>query len=151
MQQFRVSWVAYVWPVLFLLVGSWISFSILYATTIGRLKLIDEWGLADDGDMESAVATVTLVAVLTGMLIAYRLVRKILMLISMYTMRLRVLEDRVLYNKGILPWNKFHRGWYDYQIYDCLFSTSNKFFGWLFDYGDLHIIGKEGTTQQYTI
>ena len=149
---FRVSWMAYVRPIIVMLLGSAISFFMIYNTTFGRLKLIDDWGLVDEmTTLDDARSMVSVIAFALVIIVLWRLTRKILNLLSLWTMRLRVSDKHVSYSQGILPWNRFSRYWEDYQVYEALYSTPDRFLGWLFNYGNLHIVGQEGSTQQYTI
>lgn len=66
------------------------------------------------------------------------------------SIKITVGDKGVSYKHGIIPWKKFNYYWHNDQIYGSEVSGSG-FIKWLFKYGTVHIIGKEGTTRKTPI
>lgn len=57
----------------------------------------------------------------------------------------------VAYRSGILPWKRRENYWRYDQIYQAKYLNRPEFWGWVFRFGDLIIIGREGSTREYRI
>ena len=59
--------------------------------------------------------------------------------------------DGVEYRAGILPWKRHENFWKYDQIFTAMYATKPEFLGWLFRFGALIIVGREGSTREYRI
>jgi hypothetical protein len=67
------------------------------------------------------------------------------------TYRMTITDRGVYFEGGILPWKKEERHWGYSQIYEALYRTESQFLGWLLTFGTIVIVGREGSTKEYSI
>ena len=127
---YRVSWLAYIQPVILFLIGLGVSLLLsVLMSNIGRY-----------------IGSISLIffAVLSSLAFIWKVW-------NFRSIKLTISDTDVLYQSGILPWKKIYRKWEARKIYECPPPDQKNFIGWLFDYGTLIIDGQQGSTVEFKI
>ena len=67
------------------------------------------------------------------------------------SVKLSVHNDYVSFVSGILPWSKEEQHWAPHHIFNARYQYRGNFIGWMFRFGDVIVVGKEGSTREYYI
>jgi hypothetical protein len=129
---FRTSWIAYVGPILSLLF--WLAF------IAGGI-----WFYENNPSISSIMIYIFIISLSIWF---FRIIWKVSLLRSKV---LTIYDRKVCFNYGILPWRKTSLQWHCYQIFSSECRNPNSFWCWVCRYGTLVIIGKEGSTKEYSI
>lgn len=136
---FRKSWTAYIWPLLW--VGIWGYAVFLY---------LNNWDIVTAKVLEMT-ETPELIVWLPRVglfILAFFALRTVWHVLWLVTYKIKIDEYGVHARHGILPWNKWERSWEPAQIFNCLYS-GNGFLNWMFRRGNLIVQGSEGVNAQF--
>lgn len=139
----RRSWITYVRPVLAILV--------LLVLGVGHLAFYPEVmtflrgaNVASAGIAPGLLYAVPLLLLLAG------IAGSIWKMVVNRSHRLTITPEAVIYESGVLPWRKEQMYWKHHHIYRAVYRNDHRFLGWLLRFGSLVVVGKEGSTREWT-
>lgn len=143
----RKSWIAFIKPVFSLIILILLIYLAIHQHSRINEKVVTP--LLEALEIGSSYSTLTFVIILSPLI--FLLGKAVYTLALLRTYKMTISERGVYFEGGLLPWKKDERFWTYSQIFEALYRTENQLLGWLLRFGTIIIVGKEGSTREYSI
>ena len=140
----RKSWVTYLRPLLGIVLYG--IFALVY---VYFWSDINAFFIGSSGDTQSGTIGFFMALPLIGFVIGT--LSDIWQVCLNRSVMISIGPGGVAYRSGILPWKREESHWRYHQIYRAMYVNQPQFLGWLLRFGDLVIVGREGSTREYRI